>query len=407
LNEAYLAAATLALGVDVTTERRAALHEAVHRAAERGREDLAAWLWTRLGDLAFRAAGIGPARAAYEAGRDADSAALGPCVGLAQVSVATRQASEWVAAVQAISERVDGEGDPTLVLRALALMDVDAVRGGAPDDESTWRATADELEAADEPGAAWHLWMAGASGLAYTATIERYEATCERALRLAVEHSLHREAIWACLELVQHLRVHERLAEADLRLSAAIELAEQVGDAQLLDLVLRLGSDLSAELGQVGILVHRLRLRADVAANRGQPALHVGLLHQAYLAAARGRSDEAPSLGEELVEALLGVGLDAVPGLNIEPLLDQLVALDSIGHARQLALSASQHAFASGRRSEAAVRLVCAARYALLSNDLDEAREMFDEAIKVSEAYGLGLHAGWLEERRELFQREA
>jgi len=305
--------------------------------------------------------------------------------------------------MQALRQGVSSEPDAKLVLRALALLDVEATRAGRPDHESTWRAMACELDATDEPWAAWHVWMAGAAGLTQLSATVAFEEACQAAIEVAVERGLPRAGVWSCLELAQHLRALERPAEADTRLSGALELAERLGDAVLLDLVLRVGTDVAAELGQGALLVERLRLRASVAAELGQPGQRAGLLHQAFLAAKRACLDGAGSLGEELAEAVLGTGLGLVPGLEMEPLLHELVAVDAVDHARRLALAASQFAFRGGRRAEAAERLVDAARFALLLDEREEARAMFDEAIQVSQAYGLGLHGRWLDERRDRF----
>jgi hypothetical protein len=403
VNEAYQEVVTAAVGVDVSTGQPAALREAIGRAEQLRRMDLVAWLCARLGDVAFGTEGVAAANHAYDRGHTADPLAVGPWVGRAQVAVATKEFDNWDRAMRVIRDQVGEEADPELVLRGVALLDVDRVRTHGADQASTWRVSATELEDAGAVWAAWHVWMAGVSALAHRDAWVALEAACEGAMLLATRHGLARGAIWACLELCQHLRACERPAEADLRVCGALELAEQLGDPDIVDLVLRMGCDLSTELGQATALIDRLRLRASVATSRGRSADQVGFLHQAFLAASRSQRPDAGSLGEELVETLLAAGMGAVPGLDVEALTGELARLGVLDHARQLALAASQWAFGQGRRGQAAQRLVDAARYALLDQDRDEARAMFDEAIRVSQSFGLDLHRPWQDERRQLF----
>ena len=393
VNQTFLDELSSRLEGVVVLEEAHLLEERLVCARRKGLHRDAAWCCARIGDLRFMSAGPGDAERWYQQGRRADSFALGPLIGLAQVAAVKGQANTFEGLVSSMSTQLPRSADPEELIRAEAMIACSHVGGGGEG------AAIERLIASGRFSAAWHLahisaWKGEAKD---PPPLSLAAHSAVRAL--ARRYHLKQAELWSSVQMIRFLRGMERPAEAEAVLAEAIEVATLLGQPAPLDQLLAMGCDSAAELGHVAHLIERLRLRASIAKGQGHEMSGVRHLYQAFRVAFRAQRREATSLALELTEHAMSLERPPLDEESFASICDALEALECHEQGVHLSLYLSRFAFSQGARVDSARHLAKAARFSVRAGKLERGREMYNEAIEISQVFGLGVHDGWLSER--------
>ncbi len=177
-----------------------------------------------------------------------------------------------------------------------------------------------------------------------------------------------------------------KLPEADAHIDRALEVSQQLGDIEGLEVCTRLAVRIASRMGQVKLALERLRLAGRVKAGLGDPRGEVRYLLSALdVTLAVPDNLDTVGMADEFIEALRGTGTALLGPTEVYDIADKLDLAGRPDYALEIVSLQAQVELDQARFAEAARAFAQAARYAVRAEQPDQARALWDQAIAVGE----------------------